>query len=150
MGLSLLCVFFTTLLLIQNVPVCLLVLACVLLTIEVVSTVNLVIAVGLCVDYSAHIAHNFLGQSGSGRERAVATLADIGPAVLNGGFSTFLAFVLTASSTSHVFATFFKIFFLVSLFGMFHALIFLPVILSLFGCCLQPHQSSDTSGLEKA
>ena len=145
MGLSLLCVFFTTLLLIQNVPVCLLVLACVLLTlvcvggfmhfwgltIEVVSTVNLVIAVGLCVDYSAHIAHNFLGQSGSGRERAVATLADIGPAVLNGGFSNFLAFVLTASSTSHVFATFFKVFFLVAVFGLYHALVLLPVLLSL-------------------
>jgi hypothetical protein len=37
------------------------------------------------------------------------TLRDIGPAVLNGGFSTFLAFVLTAGSTSHVFSTFFKV-----------------------------------------
>ena len=30
------------------------------LTIDVVSCVNLVIAVGLCVDYSAHIAHYFM------------------------------------------------------------------------------------------
>merc|ERR1712156_445503 len=162
MGLSLLCVFITTLILIQDIPVCVMVLLCVVLTlvnvggfihfwgltIDTGSCINLIIAVGLCVDYAAHVAHNFMGHSGSGDERAMKTLRDIGPAVLNGGFSTFLAFILTASSSSHVFTTFFKIFFLVALFGMFHALVFLPVILSLFGCCLQPHQSSDTSGLD--
>ena len=30
------------------------------LTIDTVSCVNLIIAIGLCVDYSAHIAHRFL------------------------------------------------------------------------------------------
>jgi predicted RND superfamily exporter protein len=30
------------------------------LTIDTVSSVNLIIAIGLCVDYSAHIAHGFL------------------------------------------------------------------------------------------
>ena len=96
------------------------------LTIDVVSCINLIIAVGLCVDYAAHVAHNFIGHEGkiwivhinasdlpsylgSGDERAVKTLRDIGPAVLNGGFSTFLAFILTAFSTSHVFTTFFKV-----------------------------------------
>jgi len=99
----------------------------------VVSCINLVIAVGLCVDYSAHIAHCFMGQIGGSDERAIKTLRDIGPAVLNGGFSTFLAFILTAGSTSHVFSTFFKVFFLVALFGLYHALVFLPVVLSVFG-----------------
>jgi hypothetical protein len=33
----------------------------------------------------------------------------MGPAVLNGGFSTFLSFILLATSDSHVFATFFKV-----------------------------------------
>merc|ERR1712130_1073642 len=60
-------------------------------------------------------------------------------------FSTFLAFILTASSTSHVFSTFFKIFFLVALFGMYHALIFLPVLLSIFGFCLHPHSEKDNT-----
>ena len=78
MGLSLLCVFITTVLLIQNIPACVLVLSCVFLTlvnvggfihfwgltIDVISCVNLVIAVGLCVDYSAHIAHCFMAQTG--------------------------------------------------------------------------------------
>ena len=66
-------------------------------------------------------------------ERLVATLTNIGPAVFNGGVSTFLAFILLASSKSHVFITFFKIFFLVVSFGLFHGLFFLPVLLSLVG-----------------
>ena len=78
MGISLLCVFLTTVVLIQNIPACVLVLSCVFLTlvnvggfihfwgltIDVISCVNLVIAVGLCVDYSAHIAHCFMAQTG--------------------------------------------------------------------------------------
>jgi hypothetical protein len=40
--------------------------------------------------------------------RVRETLARIGPAVLNGGFSTFLAFCFLAISDSHIFKTFFK------------------------------------------
>ena len=78
MGISLLCVFLTTVILIQNIPVCVMVLLCVVLTlvnvggfihfwgltIDTVSCINLIIAVGLCVDYAAHVAHNFMGHSG--------------------------------------------------------------------------------------
>merc|ERR1712241_122832 len=161
MGISLLCVFLTTVVLIQNILVCVMVLLCVVLTlvnvggfihfwgltIDTVSCINLIIAVGLCVDYSAHIAHNFMEQTGSPDLRTVQTMRDIGPAVLNGGFSTFLAFILTAGSTSHVFSTFFKVFFLVALFGMFHALVFLPVCLSLSGKLLKPTSDQSPKGV---
>ena len=43
------------------------------------------------------------------RFQVKSALSDIGPAVLNGGFSTFLAFVLLAGSRSHVFSVFFKV-----------------------------------------
>lgn len=42
-------------------------------------------------------------------ERARVTLRDIGPAVWNGGFSTFLAVVLLVFSKSYVSMTFFKV-----------------------------------------
>jgi hypothetical protein len=42
-------------------------------------------------------------------ERAKATLFSIGPAVLNGGVSTFLAFVLLANSKSYGFVMFFRV-----------------------------------------
>ncbi|RXG52107.1 Patched domain-containing protein 3 [Armadillidium vulgare] len=103
------------------------------LTIDTVSCIDLVLAVGLCVDYAAHIGHTFMIQIGSLNERVANTLGKIGPAVLNGGFSTFLAFVFLIRSDSHVFVTFFKIFFAVCLYGLYHGLVFLPVLLSLIG-----------------
>jgi hypothetical protein len=77
--------------------------------------------------------HRFLTESGGREERVSHTLTNIGPAVLNGGVSTFLAFILLAPSKSHVFSSFFKIFFLVVTFGLYHGLVFLPVLLSLIG-----------------
>ena len=53
----------------------------------------------------------------------VATLENIGPAVLNGGVSTMLAFVLLANSKSYVFITFFKVFFMVVVFGLFQVIL---------------------------
>ncbi|CAL8090383.1 unnamed protein product [Orchesella dallaii] len=147
MGLAMICVFLTTLILIANLQTCCMVLLCVVLTlvdvggsmhfwnltIDTVSCIDLVLAIGLCVDYAAHIGHAFMTSDGTREERAKKALVNIGPAVLNGGFSTFLAFILLANSKSHVFLTFFKIFFLVVVYGLFHGLVFLPVLLSIMG-----------------
>ena len=67
----------------------------------------------------------------NGNTRAIQTLANIGSAVMNGGFSTFLAFVTTCTSQSHSFVTFFKTMTLIVIFGLYHGLILLPVLLSL-------------------
>ncbi|KAK4302905.1 hypothetical protein Pmani_025047 [Petrolisthes manimaculis] len=154
MGLAMLVVFLVTLLLIANLAASLMVLLCVLLTlievgalmawwgltIDTVSCIDIVLAIGLCVDYAAHVAHAFMIQPGTRDQRARNAVANIGPAVLNGGFSTFLAFVFLANSDSHVFSTFFKIFFGVVLFGLYHGLVFLPVLLSMVGP--QPYPTS--------
>ena len=42
-------------------------------------------------------------------ERINKTLSVMGPPVFYGGFSTLLAFILLAGSTSYVFSTFFKV-----------------------------------------
>ncbi|KAK3894018.1 hypothetical protein Pcinc_002205 [Petrolisthes cinctipes] len=147
LGVALAVVAAATLVLLASVTAAAMVVACVLLTlidvaalmawwdltIDTVSCIDLVLAVGLCVDYAAHVAHTFLTHTGSRSDRAAATVSTIGPPVLSGGFSTFLAFVFLAGSTSHVFISFFKIFFGVSLFGLYHGLVFLPVLLSLIG-----------------
>ena len=128
-------------------------------TIDPLSSVNIILAVGLCIDYPAHIAHSFLVAtgnhntirnfdyktyltsisyleiflSGSSKERAQTSLLKILPAVLNGGMTTFLALVVLATSNSHAFLTFFKVFFLTVVFGMFHGVVFLPTLLSWVG-----------------
>ena len=106
----------------------------------------LTISIGLCVDYSAHIAHSFMVCQGSRDQRMAKTLVDIGPAVLNGGISTFCAFALLFYSKSQTFQAFFKVFFLVVNFGLFHGLVFLPVLLSLIGPKSQHLEIADEPG----
>jgi len=60
-------------------------------------------------------------------------MENIAPAVLNGGFSTLLALSLLVTSKSHVAMSFFKIFFMICIFGLFHGLILLPTVLCMIG-----------------
>merc|ERR1719458_1853358 len=146
-SLALLVIFICTFILVMELATSLLVLLAVGLTIVDTAgflqfwglfldqdfAIFLTISIGLCVDYSAHVAHCFMVTQGSRDERMLKTLTHIGPAVFNGGLSTFCAFVLLAFSKSQTFLAFFKVFFLVVSFGLFHGLIFLPVVLSLIG-----------------
>lgn len=146
--LALLCVMICTVILITNLQMCLWIFMCVLLTIvnvlgwmqrwgmtvDIVSCIGLELAIGLCVDYAAHVGHTFLTTyEGTRTERALKTMTSIGAAVFLGGGSTLLALSLLSMSKVHTFKSFFKIFLLVILFGLFHGLAFLPVVLSLIG-----------------
>ena len=80
------------------------------LTIEIVTSIILILAVGLALDYSAHIGVTYVVTRGRNRrEKTKTALSSIGMAVANGGISTLLAFVLWASSSSYVYLTFFKV-----------------------------------------
>ena len=103
------------------------------LTIDITSMNILIISVGLCVDFCAHIVHGFLIGKGTRHERVVFVMENIAPAVLNGGFSSLLALSLLVTSRSHIFISFFKIFFMICTFGLFHGLVTLPVVLTLIG-----------------
>ncbi|XP_075971511.1 patched domain-containing protein 3-like [Anticarsia gemmatalis] len=146
--LALLCVMVCTIILITNLQMCLWIFVCVLLTIvnvlgcmqrwgmtvDIVCCIGLELATGLCVDYAAHVGHTFLTlKEGSSSDRAFKTVTSIGSAVLLGGGSTFLSLSLLSMSKAYTFQSFFKIFLLVILFGLFNGLVFLPVGLSLIG-----------------
>lgn len=103
------------------------------LTIDSVTIINLVLAIGLVVDYSAHIAHAFVITPGSRQERADHAIGSMGSAVFHGAMSTFAAVVVLGGSTSYIYRVFFVQFFGICVFGMAHGLIFLPVLLSLVG-----------------
>jgi hypothetical protein len=102
-------------------------------TINGTSTIYILIACGLAVDYSAHIAHYFNTAKGTAHERVMETLAVIGPSVFHGFFTLMIATVPLSQSVTYVFRTFFKMFFLVGLHGGFHGLFLLPVLLATFG-----------------
>ena len=104
------------------------------IAIDSVSVINIVLAVGLSVDYSAHVGHAFMVKGGNNRDRRVTeTLADIGAAVLCGATSTFLAVAVLLGSSSYVFNVLSTQFALTVALGVSHGLILLPVLLSLLG-----------------
>ena len=78
--------------------------------------------------------------AGDRLQRTINALTTIGPAVLNGGLTTFLALLLGSFSTGHVLFTTFKAFTLIAVFGLFHGLVVFPVVLATLG----PHQESQS------
>ncbi|KAM6412456.1 patched domain-containing protein 3-like [Pluvialis apricaria] len=99
-----------------------------------ISMINLVICIGFSVDFSAHISYAFVtsGES-SANKRAIEALSLLGYPVLQGAVSTILGVVVLAAAKAYIFRTFFKIMFLVILFGALHGLVFIPVFLTFFG-----------------
>ena len=79
LGLALLCVLIITFLLLAELKICFMVFICVAFTlvdvvgalhfwgttIDPLSSVCIIMAVGLCIDYPAHIAHSFLVAKGN-------------------------------------------------------------------------------------
>ena len=113
------------------------------------AAILLSVGLGLAVDYSIHIAHAFITSSiNSKDERVKKTISEEGPAVFNGGFSTFLAFAILIFADSFAFTVFFKVFFLISVFGLYHGLVFLPVFLSIFGMSQSNDQEILNSAIE--
>ena len=82
---------------------------------------------------------------GSKLDRAKHSLRTIGPAVMNGGMTTFLSVIMLCGSQSHLFITFWKIFCLTVVFGLFHGIVILPVIL----CYLGPNEKKAEDPDEK-
>jgi len=123
------------------------------LTIDSVAIINLVLAIGLAVDYSVHVAHAFLQHPGTRQERTDKALEEMGTAVIHGAFSTFLAVLVLSMSKSYIFRIFFKQFFGICVFGASHGLILLPTLLSLIGPAYVDHtggikSDTKTKGLE--
>ncbi|XP_071478040.1 patched domain-containing protein 3-like [Diadema antillarum] len=111
-----------------------------------ISMINLILCIGFSVDFSAHITYSFLSgpeeYDGKHRDKlsiasrhAVMALYSLGMPILQGAISTIIAIIALNWSTSYIFVAFFKVMLLVMLFGILHSLVFLPVLLSSFGCC---------------
>ncbi len=52
---------------------------------------------------------NIFESTGTSTEKAATSLVTMGPAIVNGGVTTFLALILLGFSQSHVFIVFFKV-----------------------------------------
>ena len=98
---------------------------------NVSSLLNLIMAVGFSVDFSAHIAyacaHNL--RRGDPPEAAVPrALEDLGASVLNGGISTLLAVTVLALSDYYAYFQMFIMFLAMVVSGLLHGLVLLPAL----------------------
>lgn len=98
-----------------------------------ISVVNLVMADGLAVDYSAHHAQLPAAVWGITRAHSWAAMLDIGAAVLLGVLSALLGICVLGGSNSEVLRTFFKLLMGTIVFGGLVGVVFLPVLLALLG-----------------
>lgn len=100
---------------------------------NIVTAINIILAVGIAVDYSAHVAHSFLVVEGTRRERAKKALYHIGGEVFAGASTTLLAVMALAFAQHYIFNVFFEMFTAIIIAGIWHGLIVLPVVLSVMG-----------------
>mmetsp|Transcript_22970 Transcript_22970/g.34468 ORF Transcript_22970/g.34468 Transcript_22970/m.34468 type:complete len:929 (-) Transcript_22970:474-3260(-) len=103
------------------------------INLNTVSVITLALAIGLTIDFSAHIGLLFVTSVGSKKERVTRALSHLGPALTHSGFTTVIAISILAGARSYVFQVLFKMFVLIILLGMFHGMLVVPVVLYLAG-----------------
>ncbi|GMH38537.1 hypothetical protein BSKO_06421 [Bryopsis sp. KO-2023] len=105
--------------------------------------VSLVVAVGLSVEFCAHIAREFMVTPGSRASRSRKALQNMGCAVFNGGITTFLGLLPVAWAKFPYFQRyFFGQYSVVVASGLFVGLGLLPVLLALIGPNAYVHNPS--------
>ncbi|KAK9977225.1 hypothetical protein ABG768_019046 [Culter alburnus] len=110
-------------------------------SLDAVSMIILVICIGFSVDFSAHISYAFVSsEKSSANEKAMDAINKLGYPIIQGAVSTIAGVVVLSAAKSYIFRTFFKIMFLVILFGAVHGIIFIPVFLSFLGTCSNSHE----------
>ncbi|XP_076147273.1 patched domain-containing protein 3-like [Alosa pseudoharengus] len=108
-----------------------------------ISMINLIICIGFSVDFSAHISYAFVSsEKRTANEQAIDAIYKLGYPIIQGAVSTLVGVVALSAAKSYIFRTFFKIMFLVISFGALHGIMFIPIFLTLFGCC------SDSSSVQ--
>uniref|UniRef100_A0AC35FVD7 SSD domain-containing protein n=1 Tax=Panagrolaimus sp. PS1159 TaxID=55785 RepID=A0AC35FVD7_9BILA len=110
-----------------------------------ISAVTLITAVGIGVEFTAHVVLAFLTSLGTREERMASAMRHMFIPVIHGGLSTLLGIIMLAfSEFDFVVKYFFVVMTALILIGLFNGLAMLPVMLSLFGppCEIRPTDGS--------
>ncbi|XP_033733538.1 patched domain-containing protein 3-like [Pecten maximus] len=117
------------------------------LSLSSITMVQLIMSIGFSVDFCAKICHAYISAVGSNRTELVASaISRAGGAIISAAVSSIIGVVMLAFTSSYVLKSFFKIMVLMMVFGLLHALLFLPVVLLTFGP--RPRTSGKTEDIE--
>jgi len=96
-----------------------------------VTLVDVLLATGFSVDYTAHVAHQFYTKKGDSKERMTASLKEMGPPMIQAGTSTVLCMLPLAFVPTYAIVAFAKTVFVVVGVGLLHGLFFMPLALGI-------------------
>lgn len=120
------------------------------INLDSISMINLIMCTGFSVDFTAHICYAYMSSdSNDPKDRVREALYSLGLPIFQGAMSTVLGVSALILADSYIFLVFFKMIFMVIIFGALHGMFLLPVLLSIFGPGSCTRRKKSVSEVEK-